>query len=388
MRTVLSALLVAGLAGPAAGAELLVPEQHETIQAAVTAALDGDTIVIAHGHYPESVVMTGKNQILLQAKGKVVIAPEAGIGLLLQDCTNITVERLRVQDGAPFGFQIVGGHDNRLLRCVASGAAQAGIRLDGGHTQFVERCTVTGGEGDGIALGTGAPEAVDDCLVTRCVVKDVGGDGLSVNGSNNRIEKSAALKPGGSGFVEDTATAGLLNVFEQCRAEQPADSGFVLRNNSSSVLAGRVSKSGGDALRLDSGATLVIEDCRVLKSFAGGLRVSTAGATIEGCRITGAAFDGITILGDEIELTNCRVTGAGGSGCTTSGSLGSFTGNRVRGSGVHGFVLEEGAEGNVLADNKASGSEEFDLFDDSLNETNDYEDGNSFKTIGVTVPAM
>ena len=112
MRLALPALIVAALALPAAaaGGVHMVPQEHATIQGAVDAAADGDTILISHGHYPEAVVVSGKNQLQILCKGKVVIDPPGGTGLTLDGCTNCSVEKLRVGGGAPFGILIQDGH--------------------------------------------------------------------------------------------------------------------------------------------------------------------------------------------------------------------------------------------------------------------------------------
>src|SRR4029453_7010257 len=52
-----------------------VPKDHVTIQAAVEAAASGDTILVSGGTYEEAVVITGKDDLVVKAKGKVVIDP-------------------------------------------------------------------------------------------------------------------------------------------------------------------------------------------------------------------------------------------------------------------------------------------------------------------------
>lgn len=390
MRNVFLALsAVAALALPAAAGEHHVPSEHETIQEAVSVAVNGDIIFISGGHYPESVLIAGKNNVRLVAKGLVVIDPPDGeVGVTLDGSTNCTLERLRIGGGSPWGIHIVDGHDNHLLKCRVDGAAQAGIRLDGGHNQTLEKCIVKGGVGDGIALGTGTAEAVDDCLLLQCTLDKVGGDGVSVNGSNNVFERCLVLKPGGNGFVEDTTTPGLMNRFDRCKVVQPGAAGFLVRNDNATLSRVRVVKSTGDGVLLESGIDAAVEDSRIVKPTGAGVRVLGGGAALSDGHVSGALGDALVIGADSPTVTGWKLSGAKGNGCSMAGNNGSFEDNKVSGSGLNGFVLEDGAQGNVLSGNKASGSGEFDLFDDSGDpQANDYEDNNNkFKTIGVTVP--
>jgi parallel beta-helix repeat protein len=330
--------------------------------------------------------VSGKSQLQILCKGKVVIDPVAGTGLTLDGCTNCTVEKLRVGGGAPFGILILDGHDNRLSKCRVEDSAQAGIRLDGGHNQTLEKCTVKGGA-DGIALGTGAASAVDDSLVTRCKVEKGSGLGISLNGSNDTVEQCQVLAAGGHAFAEDGSTVGVLNQFIQCKAVHPGGHGFVLVNDGASVASCRVVKSGQDAVEIASGSGALVQDCSFVHSLDDGVLIEAAGATLDHCKITGPAGDGIVIQADGVAVTDCKVSGAGAEGCSIFGSDATISKNKATGSGASGFRLQSGAAGNSLTHNKAKGSQDFDLFDDSGDPlANSYDGTNKFKTVGITMP--
>ena len=108
----------------------------------------------------------------------------------------------------------------------------------------------------------------------------------------------------------------------------------------------------------------------------------SGGATLSDCR---RAQGGGRDRRRQSTVTGRKLSGAKGNGCSMDGADGSFEDNKISGSDLNGFVLEEGA-GNVLTGNKASGSGEFDLFDDSGDPRANSYDDNKFKTIGVTVP--
>src|SRR5262249_54983011 len=162
---------LAALALPAAAGEIhKVPQDHPTIQAAVDAAADGDTIQISTGTYDEAVVVTGKTNLLIEGKGKAVIAPTSGIGLKLDSCTTCTVEKLTFQGGNPNALQLLNSTGCTLSKLTVEDATSDGLRADGGSGHTIDKCTVTGGGGAGIALGADTAVAVDGCTVSKCKV--------------------------------------------------------------------------------------------------------------------------------------------------------------------------------------------------------------------------
>src|SRR5262249_40406205 len=115
--------------------------------------------------------------------------------------------------------------------------------------------------------------------------------------------------------------------------------------------------------------------------------IEAAGTTLEDCKISGSQGDGIEVFADGVSLTGCKISGSGGNGCSVAGSNGTLTKNRATGSAASRFTLEAGVAGNVLTKNKAPGSQDFDLFDDSGDpQANSYDKTNKFKTIGITSP--
>jgi parallel beta-helix repeat protein len=240
---------------------------------------------------------------------------------------------------------------------------------------------------DGIALGSGAASAVDDSLVTRCKLEKLTGIGISLNGSNDTVEDCKVLKAGGHAFAEDATTVGLLNQFSGCKAVQPGGHGFVLVNDSAAVRKCHVVKSGQEAVEVASGNATIVEDSSFVHSQDDGVLLEAAGATLDHCKITGPAGDGIVIQADGVAVTDCKVSSAGAEGCSIFGSDATISGNKATGSGASGFRLQSGAAGNSLTHNKAKGSQDFDLFDDSGDPlANSYDDTNTFKTVGITMP--
>ena len=82
-------------------AQILVPSQYSTIQAAVTASTSGDEIVVSAGTYNEALTITSKNNLLIRATtGDTVIITNTGILVspdtqaMLEECLEIFVSML------------------------------------------------------------------------------------------------------------------------------------------------------------------------------------------------------------------------------------------------------------------------------------------------------
>jgi len=82
------------------GATLRVPQDFATIQAALNAADDGDTVLISSGSYTGALGLGDASGITLRGKGKVVLRNPAGTALALQDCTDILIQNVRFADAA------------------------------------------------------------------------------------------------------------------------------------------------------------------------------------------------------------------------------------------------------------------------------------------------
>ena len=99
LNSLILALLVLGGVSTVAEAETLkVPGDYATIQAAVDAASDGDTISVKRGTYGENVVIDGsrpgENNLTLRGQGKPIINPAVGI------CTRRSAPPPRIPAGS------------------------------------------------------------------------------------------------------------------------------------------------------------------------------------------------------------------------------------------------------------------------------------------------
>lgn len=171
---------------PAPNRVLRVPEQYNTIQAAVTAASVSDRILVRPGTYLGTVVITGAARNNLQiladgSEGQVVlqgnhtqqsagtckfalepICPERA-GFFLRDVAGVIIRGFTVRDfgvgamsGIGEGFLLVNAHRNRIEHNVVTRTDMMGITLFNSSQNLVERNTFYGNDPDELMrVGTG-----------------------------------------------------------------------------------------------------------------------------------------------------------------------------------------------------------------------------------------
>jgi parallel beta-helix repeat protein len=129
--------------GPKGGKQVLVVDNDKaqckkadftTIQAAVTAASPGATILVCAGTYPESVTIT-KNDLRIRAKGApgtVVLDGTAHTlfaGFYIHNASGTLINGFRIQNFDEAGIVLDNGDGNRIRNNVTTGAHHDGIEL-------------------------------------------------------------------------------------------------------------------------------------------------------------------------------------------------------------------------------------------------------------------
>ncbi len=128
---------------------------YRTIGAAVTAAGDGDTILVHPGIYEEIITISGITLRALRGPEVTVIqSPDGtGIGVTLTGNKNVTLCGFRIQGFVEGVF----------------------INTDGGNTK-VSHCVAAGNSSHGISIGAAVPATV---RVLNNISADNGGDGIA-----------------------------------------------------------------------------------------------------------------------------------------------------------------------------------------------------------------
>lgn len=109
----LLAVLVPAVSAVHAKSVLRVPKDFATIQAAVNAASDGDTIQVSKGTYTENVLIEGKSSIRLHGQNVLLQGSGAGIGIHVVDSERIRIQGFIV-DGYKTGIVLDNTHHSRI----------------------------------------------------------------------------------------------------------------------------------------------------------------------------------------------------------------------------------------------------------------------------------
>lgn len=177
---------------------------HATIQGAVNAALNGDTLLVSIGHYGERVTINQKSLVL---KG----------GYLPNFVTRTNVPALTCINGGYTGVAL-----SILTNCtvvleyvmITNGASVTGggIRVDAGATLTAQYCVVeknTAWVGGGAAVGAASTLVLSDTSVSDNVALGGGGlhvasNGVAIIDGTTRVQRNWAAVLGGGAYVEGT----------------------------------------------------------------------------------------------------------------------------------------------------------------------------------------
>jgi len=373
------AALVAGGASDAFAKTLRVPQQFESISAAVEAAQDGDKILVSKGTYAESVTIEGRDRVRLLARGKVTIDGQGSVvPLTIRGCTNLGVVGIQVTGSPGDGIVVEGSSYVWISRCAALQSGNNGMTLGTSHHVRVDRVTVDGAVEDGITQegGTGL---LDDSVFSRCRVSNCGEDGIQVVGSRNRVTRNRIEDVDSQGVQVEDGSSSVVdrNLIDDC-----GDEGVRVDQEhiQAVVRANRI--FGCD----EAGILLIGDDARaelnrVVDSDIG---VFTQGGdqTVSKNRVDDARSEGIQVNGTNGFFSKNRVESARGDGFDIEGDTNRFEKNVVRRAEDNGFEVNAG--GNTFLGNQATRSGNRDLYDDSFSGTNVY-DRNRFPNAEILI---
>lgn len=306
-------VLVAALVLLAATARcetLKVPQQHETIQAAVDASAEGDVILVSKGTYT-SFTISGKPGRTVRGKSKVVI------------------------DGAGSGLPIINVENSPgtvLSKLTVTGGTGFAINLDDlSEGSTISKCKVDGGS-VGVAIGG------TDMLVEKCRFENITGFGVSMlNGSTDIALEKNRLE----------ATEG----------------GFEVFGSGHRILKNRIEASTSDGIYLEA-STCTIEKNTLDGLSANGIDVMGDDNVIVKNKIRNADENGIEV---EQELKALEVTGntfeknivtaSDGHGFFVAAGGNTFTKNKTKQSGLFGLHDEAGDGANTYEKNNFDSEE-------------------------------
>jgi predicted outer membrane repeat protein len=304
MKRIILAGAVLLLISKAFGAELLVPSQFPTIQSAINAAGNGDTVVVAPGLYE------GPNNINLDLQGKpitvrsvdpnnhwvvsstIIDCDGSGIGFYFQsgENANSSVEGLTITDGSASNggaISVLSACSPVIRNCAiinnSSTAYGGGIYSAGSPT--IIGCTISGNHaayGGGIyCSGSTSTATIIDCTISSNTAVNYGG-GIYAMGTfivdNCRIVKNQAVAGGGI-YVTLPSSTKIMKVSRTLIAGNIASTAggiYTYRGTldiDNSMVGGNFSQTNGGGMYISSQASVNAKGC----TFAGNEAIGSGG---------------------------------------------------------------------------------------------------------------
>ena len=348
----LAPLFVVALAGSAIAAEIRVPQDQPTIQAAVDVAGVGDVIVVSKGNYAENVSVVSKVGLTIEGRGAVV-TPPGGTGVFIHASNNVTVTGIKVKGGTN-GIDVFESVGITIQQFAVSGATIEGIRSNDSTGVNVLSGKISDCGSDGIRFGEDIP--VNTAQITGVKVKNCASDGVQVRGQDIVVSKCKVSDVEDDGFESEAGSSGVR--FEECKVNDADSDGFLLIGAGTVAVDSSAKNCGDDAFDVE-GAGSRVESCVAKGSDSRGFGVDDAdGVAVVSCKAIGNDDEGFQLQ----NATNSQI-----ESCT------------AKKSGDAGFSLTGTSTGNTLTGNKASKSGTFDLSDVSEG-TNTFTE-NDFKTV-------
>jgi nitrous oxidase accessory protein NosD len=325
---------------PLAAADTLkVPGEFETIQAAIDAAEDGDTIVVAKGSYPGPVQMTSRTGLRLIGKGHPVLDATGSLqGVVVDECTDVEVRGFVVQGAQDAGVFLGDCVGVRLRKCEVIGSA-IGVEALGNSSLVIERNEIHDQTDTGIHAN-GIAAADEDTRLTKNHVYDTGLAGIRVEGGNFRVERNRLEAPGADGIVVDSGA--LDCTVSRNRVEGATVQGIVVTATSEHLVErNRLTDCDVGVFISLVGAAATSRN-RILGGSVG-MHFGADGGTGDRDRVTGATQRGFEIEGDDCVVERARALQCG-FGFRVSGTDATLEKCRALQSEDDGFFI--GPNGN------------------------------------------
>lgn len=379
----------------AAGATLLVPQQYASINAALQAATDGDTVVVAAGIYPECPVVTGLSTFaLIGKKGSLIEATGCDAGITIEDGVDVSVQGLTVINATTQGILVDAAASQVELRKVivqdtnsdpASSLLETGIAVQGANDVTIDQVTIVGAKAQGVLISSASRTVIKKSTVEKGIGNGVTVDlGSAVSISKNHFE---ALEGDAVRFFHAGGTGMQAGAVESLVVSNKVVGGGGISIAGQNNLIEKNKLHGTDSVAIEATAESSGNGYRknvVLGAAEAGIRVGGTTDTFEKNTVKQALATGIEVTGTNNDLTTMKAVKAAGSGFvfTSTATGNSCDGCASANAGADGFHVE--GTNNTFAGCKASNSGGFDLNDPAgAATTNSYVDC-KFKT--STVP--
>ncbi|MCD6174432.1 MAG: right-handed parallel beta-helix repeat-containing protein [Planctomycetes bacterium] len=213
---------------------LVVPDEYETIQAAIDAAKEGDTIFIKEGVYSGHVSMKKKNGIRMvgQNTSKVILRttdPNNYSVLHVEDCRDVVISDLTVSEtmknlGDRNSSVTVQHSDFKILNCRISNTRGSGIAYYSASKGVIKNTLVELCHSDGISLS----ETGTDVTLSDCCIRDNKKSGFNGYKGANVVIHNTLLERNESGLL--ISQQGTEATLTHCVIRENAKDGLTVWN--------------------------------------------------------------------------------------------------------------------------------------------------------------
>lgn len=331
MKSLFAALVLAGSAFfcAAQAANLHVPGQYPTIQAAVEAAEPGDVIIVAEGIYDDNT-----NQSSPTDTTRCVVRMKSGITIRGAGVGSTIIDALGRGRGIHCEGVSSGTIEHLTIRGADANNHGAGIFCYSGSSPILNNLEITDNEDAALLIMNDSSPQVINCQIVGNHSKQGGGISIE-SGSNpyfyNTVITGNHAPVGGGAFIRNNCSV----VFHQCtisgnQLDSPNASGggIAIVNADVAMTDSNVENnagtgSGGGIAVLDF-ATFTAENTRIAgnstadnNGSGGGIYIEFAFATLTECTIAdnttaGAGAEGAgihAVFAMQLDMTQCTVAG-------------------------------------------------------------------------------
>lgn len=248
-RILLTAIVMSSVSSHLAlAATLKVPSQFPTIQAAVTAAIPGDTIVVSSGTYAEAIdIPNGKDALVLRGKGSVIIdASPAGVASgagISVGSTQVTIRNLTIRHAQDAGDNGDGIRSTSLGTTIEDVVVQqcdgAGILLSGDDAT-VRDTTISG-------CANGISATADRITIRKVNIAATTAEGIDITGDDADIRSTSVTQASADALVVSGASA----IIRKCTVARADGTGIDLNGDNGEISRCDVSNTGDHGIQTD-----------------------------------------------------------------------------------------------------------------------------------------
>jgi hypothetical protein len=329
---------------------LNVPADFDTIQAAVDAASEGDTIKVAAGTFSETVSIT-KDYITLEGAGEGNTIIDAGTqdAVTIDSASNVTVKGFTIQNGR-YGIFVRKGSLTNLENTTVQNNSSDGVRIDENSNSRITDCRVLQNGSNGIRLFRNSTAT----LLGAVVANENGDDGIDLNSTSNIFLYQSTVT------ASDNSGRGIQITGSSSFIAFNGVSINTLRNGKDGVGVFSVSRLAIDqdgSLESESNAGRGLHISGTSRSFVGnGSQVSTKGNNDDGILVFAASSLTVENNGKLVSENNqdSGITIAGSSSFFVDNTSASSTTNNIGNGLVVADASTSEIKGGILSENDGS----------------------------------